>query len=464
MGEGTVAPRAEALGHFSWAFYEWARNPIWIVVAIYIFGPYFSSQIVGDPVQGQALWGTINATAGIVIAALAPFLGAMADKVGRRKPWIISMTLFMAGAGFVLWYALPNDGGIGILGAGLAMIVISVGFEFSAVFHNSMLPTIARDNKLASLSGLGLALGNMASLLVLIFMLVTIMLAGSGLFSFLPDVPWFGLDTSQHEHSRISGPLTALWLLVFTVPLVLYTPDTPRSSVRYSDAFVGGARDVWRTVRSLRHYKNIGTYLLARMLYNDGKTAVIAFGGVYAAGIFGWGALELTMLGIVLSTFAVAGGFVGGWLDNAFGSKRAIQISILGTSLGTVLAVSMTPHSILFMEYATSEPVWDGLMFQTLPELCYIGVVILIAIFITAAYANSRTMLARIAPEERMSQFFGLYALSGTATAFFGHGLVAFLTSYYDSQRIGFAGVLVLLLGGFFLMSWVTEERSVVAD
>ncbi|MBV1887040.1 MAG: MFS transporter, partial [Parvibaculaceae bacterium] len=180
MSEGSAASRAKALGQNSWAFYEWARNPIWIVVAIYIFGPYFSSQVVGDPVRGQALWGTINAVAGIVIAVLAPFLGAMADRVGKRKPWIISMTLFMAGAGFVLWYALPNNGGIGILGAGLAMIVISVAFEFSAVFHNSMLPTIARDNKLASLSGLGLALGNLASLIVLVFMLITIMLPGSG--------------------------------------------------------------------------------------------------------------------------------------------------------------------------------------------------------------------------------------------------------------------------------------------
>ena len=180
-------------------------------------------------------------------------------------------------------------------------------------------------------------------------------------------------------------------------------------------------------------------------------------------GIMG-GHVLLGLIGLVVGMLLFAGGFVGGWLDNAFGSKRAIQISILGTSLGTILAVSMTPHSILFMDYSASEPFWDGLMFQTLPEICYVGVVILIAIFITSAYANSRTMLARLAPEERMSQFFGLYALSGTATAFVGHGLVAFLTSYYDSQRIGFAGVLVLLIAGFILMSWVKEERSVVAD
>ncbi len=206
-------------------------------------------------------------------------------------------------------------------------------------------------------------------------------------------------------------------------------------------------------------------YLFARMFYNDGKTAVLIFGGVYAAGVFQWGPLTLTIYGVVLSVFAVAGGLFGGWLDNTFGSRNAILISIGGTSLGLLLAVSMTPNEIFFVPYdaASAEPIWSLPFFATIPEIAYVSVVILIAIFITAAYANSRTMLARIAPPEKMSEFFGLYALSGTATAFLGPLLVGVATALSESQRVGFGAVLILLVGGMALMLFVKEERAALA-
>jgi UMF1 family MFS transporter len=154
---------------------------------------------------------------------------------------------------------------------------------------------------------------------------------------------------------------------------------------------------------------------------------------------------------------------VGGWLDNHLGSRNAILTSIGFTSLGVVLAVSMTPQEMFFFfpyDAATAAPLWDLPFFRTLPELLYVCVVILVAIFITAAYANSRTMLARIAPVSKMSEFFGLYALSGTATAFLGPLLVGFATSAFHSQRAGFASVLLLLGGGMALMLFVREERA----
>lgn len=221
-----------------------------------------------------------------------------------------------------------------------------------------------------------------------------------------------------------------------------------------------------RTVKGLKHYRNIATYLLARMFYNDGKTAVLVFGGVYAAGVFDWGPLTLTVYGVILSIFAVGGGFVGGWLDDTFGSRNAILISIGGTALGVLLAVSVTPTEILWQSYDATgaEPLWSLPFFQTVPEVIYVTMVILIAIFITAAYANSRTMLARLAPPEKMSEFFGLYALSGTATAFLGPMLVGIATSLFASQRIGFASVLLLLVGGMGIMMFVREERAVLSD
>lgn len=464
----TGAAAADLKGQISWTFFQWARDPYVIVVTIYIFAPYFSNVVVGDPVRGQTIWGNINSIAGFIIACFGPILGAIADTGGRRKPWLIGFVAVMVPAIFALWWALPAAaGGLGIYQIALLFIVISVAFSFTEVFHNSMLPAIAPHNRIGFLSGMALAMSNAGALLILCFMLVAFMLPGFVDWSFIPDKALFGLDVSMHENSRISGPLTAIWLLLFTLPLLFFTPDvSPKGRIDKVKAVKEGIGRVIKTVRQVRHYRNVATYLLARMFFNDGQTAVLIFGGVYAAGVFKWDALTLTIYGIILSVFAVGGGFFGGWLDDRFGSKRAILTSIGGTSIGIVLAVSMTPDTILFFfPYdPASAPIWDLPFFRTWPELIYLIVVLVVAICITAAYANSRTMLARIAPASKMSEFFGLYALSGTATAFMGPLLVGTVTWYFESQRAGFASILILMLIGLGLMYFVHETRVEAVD
>jgi len=451
---------ADRRGQLSWAVFEWARNPYVLLITIYVFSPYFSTHVVGDPVRGQAIWGYINGIAGAAIAVMAPFLGAIADLGGTRKPWIAAFTLIMVPAMALLWFALPADGGIGVMGVAVAIVVITIAYEFSAVFHNSMLPSIAPHARIGFLSGLGLALGNLGGLLILIFMLVFFTLPGNVPWGFIPDTPLFGLDQALFQDSRISGPVAAVWLAVFSLPLFAFTPDAARTAIGAWEAMQRGVARVWQTLTRLKHYRNVATYLGARMLYNDGKTAVLIFGGVYAAGVFGWGTLEMLIYGIVLSVFAVVGGLLGGWLDDAFGSKAAIMTSIGGTSLGLVLAVSITPTELFFQPYESPGPILPMPFFNTLPEVLYLGVVIIVAIFITAAYANSRTMLARIAPATMMTEFFGLYALSGTATAFVAPLLVGLSTELFASQRAGFASILLLLLSGLAVMTFVHEKRA----
>lgn len=455
---------ADKRGQIAWAVFEWARNPYVLLITIYVFSPYFSTTVVGDPVQGQAIWGYINGIAGAAIAILAPFLGAIADLGGTRKPWIAAFTAIMVPAMVLLWFALPDNGGIGVMGVALSIIVITIAYEFSAVFHNSMLPSIAPHSRIGFLSGLGLALGNLGGLLILIFMLVFFTLPGNVPWSFIPDVPILGIDQSLFQDSRIAGPVAGMWLAAFSLPLFLFTPDAARNTIGAWEAMRRGVARVVQTVTRLRHYRNVATYLGARMLYNDGKTAVLIFGGVYAAGVFGWGALDMLVYGIVLSVFAVLGGLFGGWLDDAFGSKVAIITSIGGTTVGLLLAVSITPTELFFQPYESAGPVWSLPFFQTVPEITYLAVVIIIAIFITAAYANSRTMLARIAPAKMMTEFFGLYALSGTATAFVAPILVGISTDLFDSQRAGFASILLLLVAGLVVMFFVHETRAERAE
>lgn len=454
---------ASRLGQFSWALFEWARNPYVLLITIYIYAPYFSERLVGDPVEGQAYWGQISAIGGVLIAVLAPFLGAIADLAGRRKPWILCFTFVLAAASYALWFGMPGDVGLPLIVIAALIVSANVAFDFTAVFHNAMLPDMCSHKRVGGLSGLGLALGNLAGLIILLFMLWAFALPGVVDWGFVPSKPLFGLDQSTFEHERIAGPISAVWLLIFALPMFLFSPDRPRAmSIRA--AMGKGVGRVLKTVGSLRHYRNVGTYLIARMLYNDGKTAILVFGGIYAAGTFGWGALDMLAYGIFLSIFAVFGGVFGGWLDDNFGSQKAILISIGGTSIGLILSLLMSPTSIFGIWTFAPDAIpvlYDGPFFNTVPEAVYVTIVIIIAIFITAAYANSRTMLARIAPTDKMTEFFGLYALSGTATAFLAPFVNSVATTWFESQAAGMASILIFLAIGLILMLYVKDERAV---
>ena len=156
------------------------------------------------------------------------------------------------------------------------------------------------------------------------------------------------------------------------------------------------------------------------------------------------------------------GGFFGGWIDNRFGSKRAIFISIGGTTLFGLLSLTMGPDRIFWViPYDTNAPhLWAAPFFNTWPELIFLGIVNFIAVLITAGYANSRTMLARIAPPEKMTEFFGLYSLSGQSTSFLATGFVGWLTLVAHNQRVGLLGETLFLTVGLFLMFFVKEQRA----
>jgi UMF1 family MFS transporter len=444
---------------------EFARNPYLSLVLIFVFPPYFATVVMADAVRGQELWGLANTVVSMFVGALAPFLGAISDRQGRRKPWLAAIFALMIAGCFALWFAMPGAEG----GLPVTVILIVAGallgcFLVSEVFHNSMLPSIAPPDRIGSLSGLGLSLNNTGSLLVLLIMLLGIALPASGIaeWSFLPDKPLLGLDPERQEHNRIAGPIAGAWLLIFLLPFMLWTPDRPSTGIPVRQAVREGIGQVWQTLRKARQLRNVGIYLVARMFYNDGKVAVIAYSGIYAAGTFHWDLVEMLVFAILLTPFSIMGGTLGGWLDTRFGSKNAIRITIGVTALATLCAVSCASDRVLFFSYeaAGDDVGWNLPYFQTLPELVYLGLYMVLACFITAAFATSRSMMARIAPVSMMSQFFGLYALSGSATAFLGHGMVTMFTALFDSQSIGLGSAVLLLGLGLLLMQWVREERA----
>lgn len=432
-----------------------------LLCTIYVLAPYISNVVIDDPVRGQALISSWHTISGVIIAVTSAFLGAATDRMGRRKPLLALIVAVLAVSIFVQWWAVPGEGGLPLGVLGFVVIVSSIAFVYSEVLHNAMLTRAAHPAVLSHVSGLGLSLGNLASVLLLVFVLATIALPGQMDLPLIPDAPLFGLDPAAYEPSRIVAPLCAIWLIVFSIPLFLYTPDLTTTGERFGDAMRHGVGNVIRTISKLRDYRNVALFLVARMLYADGKTAILIFSGIYAAGVMQWGLIEMLAYGVILTIFAVFGGFIGGWLDHALGPKRAVVIE-LGAVLACLIAmVSMTFASMLFVIPVDPEArIWNSPLFATAPELGYMGFAIVIAIFITAAYASSRTLMARLAPEGMEGEVFGLYALAGSATAWLGPMLVEYFTSTYQSQRAGFASIAILLLLGFVLLLFVKPPAA----
>lgn len=457
---------ATPLGQWSWALFEGARNPHVLLITIYIFAPYFYMTLVGDPVRGQSLWGDLNSLAGLIIAIIAPVLGAIADAGGRRKPWLGVFSILLATTAIALWWAVPDEKVLSLMAISTLLVATIVSFDFTAVFHNAMLPTIVPDRQVGRLSGFALALGNLSGVILFVFMLVCFVWPGEVNWPFVPETPWFGIDKAAFEPERMVGPLFAVWFLMFGLPLFFFTPDQPRVRLGPAKAVRQGLTSLVRTVKSLRNYRNVATYLFWRMIYNDGCNAVLIFGGGYAAVTFNWTTQDLLVYGVILSVFATYGGIFGGWIDHRFGSQRGILIAVAGTMIGLVLSLSMRPDTILFfIPYDPNSPPVHGLpFFESWPEIIYVMIVTIIAIFITAVYANSRTMMARIAPTAKMAEFFGLYALSGQATAFLAPFVVARFTDWTASTAWGMASILILLAAGWTGMLFVKTERAVAVD
>ena len=436
------SPAASRRGRWAWALYEGARDPN-IVFQIYVISPFFATVMMRDPIRGQELWGDITAYSGYITALLCPFFGAIADRGGPRKPWLALFSVLMVLSFAGTWFGVADSAPAIIVLVSAAVVMNNIVFEFSNAFHGAMLSSIAPASRIGGLSGLSYALGSGAgALLLLVFLLL-----------FLVPHPLIALDRAAHIPERLSGPVSAVWMLVFALPLFLFTPDRPRSTLPLWRAVKDGIAAVVATLRSLRHYRNVAHYIVARSLFNDGLTGVLTFGGIYAAGSFHLGALAMVSFGIVQVFFGMLGGFFGGWLDDRLGSKRALLISIGGTALCFGLGLTMGPDRVFWFFPSGGAP----------PLVLYTVFSCLNAVFVVAGYANNRTMLARIAPVQKMTEFFGLMSLSGTAATFLAPVGVSLLTRWTHSQRGGMIWIVLLLAAGWAWMLHVREERATAA-
>jgi UMF1 family MFS transporter len=445
-------------GGVAWSLFEGARNPYVILVTIYMFAPYVASIMVGDPVRGQAVLSRWSQYQGWVVMATAPLLGASIDQMGRRKLWLGIIVAVMVPLMAVLWFAKPDLSGLSVVATMAVMTAIGIGFSYTEVLHNSLLVRAAGLSGAHKASGLALALGNAFSVFALGFTAWAFALPGKVTWSWVPKAPLFGLDTATHEHERVVALMAAAIFAIGALPLFLFTPDAEPTGIPVLKALRNGAGQLWRMVSTVRQYKDAAIYLISRMFYVDGMNAILIYAGIYAIGVMKWHALEMLGYGVFLSVLAVLGGFVGRWLDAGLGPKNAVRVSIGMSLLGIIGFLGMAPDKILYFwpyDAAAHAPVWDGPIFRTLPEVIFLLIGFNNAIFITAQYASSRTMLTRITPPEQTGAFFGVYALSGVATGWLGPMMVNLGTNLTHTQQGGFATIIILLAVGFVGLMFV---------
>ena len=409
----------------AWCLYDWANSPFPAVVTTFVFAAYFTQAVADSPTVGTSQWGAMQGTAALLVALASPLLGAIADHGGRRKVWLAACTLAIIACSAMLWFVHPqtSDAVLMLWLVGIAV----VAFEIGMVFYNAMLPGLAPQSWLGRVSGWAWGLGYFGGLVCL----------AAILFIFIQvETPPFGLDKSQAQHVRIAGPLVAAWIAVFSVPVFLFVPERAGEGRGAAAAMRAGLSALWQTLRHLRGYALVIRFLLARMLYIDGINTLFIFGGIYAAGTFGMDLAQVAMFGLLLNATAGVGAFAFGWIDDVIGAKPTVLIALVG-----IVAVGIP---ILMVE----STLWFWIL----------GAVL--GIFFGPAQAASRSLMARLAPTGMETEMFGLYALSGKATAFIGPWLVGMVTLATGSQRWGLATVLPFVIAGGVLLLTVPIRQT----
>jgi UMF1 family MFS transporter len=454
-----VEKRASKRGIWGWMFFDFAQQPFHTLIITFVFAPYFASAVASDGARGQELWGYAAGIGGFLIAISSPVLGAIADASGPRKPWIFIFSVIGVIGCWMLWYATPGMSDLTIVM--IAIVLALIGMEFAALFNNAMMPDLVPRAELGRLSGSAWGLGYVGGLISLIIVLG--LLAGSPTTgkTLLGLDPLFGLDPVMREGDRASGPLTAVWFVIFALPMFLWTPDALKRPA-IGGAVKRGLAELGATLKRLPGERSYFSFLISSMFYRDALNALYTFGGIYAAGVLGWTIIQIGIFGILANITGAIGAWLGGRADQRFGPKPVITVSILVLTACCILVISTTKTEVLFMTVAAAGTE------SSLPDIIFYVAGAFIGAAGGSIQAASRTLLVDQVEREKVTEAFGLYALSGKATSVLGPLAIAVATGWFaseafgfsteDAQRLGVTPIVLLFLIGLVLLPWVKSR------
>jgi MFS transporter, UMF1 family len=418
-----AAQRESKRAVWSWALFDFANSPFATLVVTFVYATYFTQVIAADTISGTTLWSRAVTITALIVAVSSPVLGAFADRGGYRKLFVVLAVLVCAAATTALYRVLPGQA---LLALAL-FVVANVAFEFAEVFYNAFLPDIAAPERVGRVSGLGWGLGYIGGCLALTVALFALVQT---------QQPWFGFSTEAGENIRATNLLVAVWFVLFSLPMFFFVKEDKSRVSPGGRIVVDTFAQLRGTFTQIRRHRQTVRFLLARLLYNDGLVTVWAFGGIYAAGTFGFTIPEVILFGLVANFTAGIGAVAMGYLDDRIGGKRTIIVSLIGLIVATLIAMVAVSRAWFWVAG------------------------ILLGIFAGPNQSASRSLMARFVPHEAENEFFGFFAFSGKLTAFIGPFFLGLLTSFSGSQRAGVSVVVALYLAGLAVLLTVDEREG----
>ena len=455
IGVAPIARRELSRRATAWALWDWGSASFNAVITTFVFSRYIASDLFVDPAivdaagesgspdltralaENASIVAWAIAIAGVLVAALAPVIGQRSDGGGRRKLWVAVNTGVTIVAMIGMCFVAPVPEYIW-LGAAL-LAAGNLFFEFASVNYNAMLHQVSTKEALGRTSGYGWGMGYVGGIVLLGLLLV--------LFIFPLADPDAG-GVLQIPNGREGGALdvrlavlaSAIWFLVFALPLLLKVPEVPPTGAAPKRVgLLESYRILFRTIGRIRRTapKTL-LFLVASAVFRDGLSGVFTFGAIIASSVFGFSATEVILFAIAANVTAGAGTFVGGWADDRFGPKVVIVISLI--------VLSLSGLAVLFVEGKGMFWVF-GLALST---------------FVGPVQSASRSFMARITPAGREGEMFGLYATTGRAVSFLAPTLFGIFVTVAGDVRFGILGIVLVLVAGLLLVLPVHPKPTVI--
>ncbi|MDP9986951.1 UMF1 family MFS transporter [Arthrobacter oryzae] len=421
----------------AWASWDWGSAAFNAVMTTFVFTVYLTSNAFGGEDSASAVLGAALAVGGFAIALLAPVTGQRSDAGGRRKLWLGVNSAAVAILTALCFFVFPRPEFL-LLGACLIALG-NVFFEFAGVNYNAMLAQVSTPQNIGKVSGCGWGAGYLGGIVALLIVLQLFV---------QPAFDWFGASTQDSLNIRLVAVFSALWFFVFALPVLFAVPELPRSPQAARLGFLASYGLLFRRIKAIYATSPHTIYfLLASAVFRDGLAAVFTFGGIIAAGTFGFALSQVIFFAIFGNVVAAIGAMLGGFLDDKVGPKAVITGSLVGLLVaGTaILVLGNGNYSFFGMQWAGSTTFWVFGLF-----LC---------LFVGPAQSSSRAYLARLAPHGESGELFGLYATTGRAVSFLAPALFTLcitlatpLVPAGQAQRWGILGIMVVLLAGLLVL------------
>lgn len=411
--------KKEILG---WCMYDVADSAFTTVIVTALYAPYFSKIVVADPQRADFLWGLGASISEVIVALLAPILGAIADYSGSRKKFLAACAVTIIFFTAALYFAGPGSVGLAL---GL-YIIANIGFAGGGVFIDSFLPGISNETNAGRISGMKWTFGYLSGLVATA---ICLPLAGNIVANPTPE---------QLSLARLIPVVVAVYYAVGVIPTFLFLRDRsiPKPLPPGDNYLTVGFRQLKRTLKHIRRYRELFKLLIAFLVYNDGVVTVIYFAALYASNTIGFTTEEITVMFIAMNVIAAAGAFSFGWVADRIGQKRTIFISLSIWIAAVVLA---------YFAYSKAS---------------FYGVATLAGIGMGSTQSVTRSLVALFTPKENAAEFFGFLGIAGKALAFLGPLIFGTISNATGSQRPAILAIGIFFIVGMILLSFVDERRG----